>query len=276
MAASEAIRVDASEDLLPLSALLRQRGVRHRIFEDAGQQVLEVASADQAAQVRELHQRISTGELQIQLMKTTPQASSDLSPAFAPVTLVLIALSILGFLVFYLGAPLSWISALTYSPFEVVDGRPHFYSGEGQYWRLISPAFLHMGWLHIAFNALWTWELGRRVERVIGSVQFALLFVVMAVVSNVSQFVFSGPSLFGGLSGVVYGLLGFSWVAGRLRSDWQIAPSNGIVVFMVGWLVVCMMGLVELLGFGAIANAAHAGGLLSGLLLGAVLAKLAP
>jgi len=79
-----------------------------------------------------------------------------------------------------------------------------------------------------------------------------------------------GPSLFGGMSGVVYGLLGFSWVAPLLQPGWRIQPSPTIMLFMVGWLVVCMAGLVEAVGFGAVANAAHLGGLLCGALLGAI------
>jgi len=62
--------------------------------------------------------------------------------------------------------------------------------------------------------------------------------------------------------------LGFSWVAPMLQPSWRIQPSKGIMLFMVGWLVVCMVGVVEVLGFGAIANAAHVGGLLCGAVLG--------
>ena len=70
------------------------------------------------------------------------------------------------------------------------------------------------------------------------------------------------------MSGVVYGLLGFSWVAPLLQPAWRIQPSPTLMLFMVGWLVVCMVGLVETLGFGAIANAAHLGGLICGAVLG--------
>ena len=139
-----------------------------------------------------------------------------------------------------------------------------------QYWRLITPAFLHFGWLHITFNMLWLWELGSRVERATGSFNVLGLFVVIALVSNVSQYQFGGPGLFGGMSGVVYGLLGFSWVAPLLQPGWAIQPPRAIMLFMVGWLLLCLFGVVEVLGFGAIANAAHVGGLLCGAALGAV------
>jgi GlpG protein len=154
-------------------------------------------------------------------------------------------------------------------PLYLVDGRPVFESAQGQYWRLVTPAFIHFGWLHIVFNSLWMWELGVRVERVMGHLNMLLLFLVIAVVSNTSQFVYTGPGLFGGMSGVVYGLLGFSWVAPLLQPRWVIQPPRAIMLFMVGWLVICMAGVVEVLGFGASANAAHLGGLISGAVLGA-------
>jgi GlpG protein len=97
-----------------------------------------------------------------------------------------------------------------------------------------------------------------------------LLFLVIAVVSNGSQFAFGGAGLFGGMSGVVYGLLGFSWMAPLFQPAWRIQPAPALMLFMVGWLVFCMVGLVEVLGFGAIANAAHLGGLICGAVLGAL------
>jgi GlpG protein len=128
--------------------------------------------------------------------------------------------------------------------------------------------------LHIVFNCLWLWDLGRRVEQVMGHFNMFMLFLVIAVVSNVSQFAFGGAGLFGGMSGVVYGLLGFSWVAPLLQPAWPIQPSRGIMLLMIGWLVACMVGMVEVLGFGAIANAAHTGGLLCGVVLGAAFGAL--
>ena len=110
-------------------------------------------------------------------------------------------------------------------------------------------------------------ELGSKVEQVMGHLNTLLLCLAVALISNVSQFQFS-EGLFGGMSGVVYGLLGFCWAAPLMQPRWPIQPRPAIMVFMVGWLVVCMLGLTEALGFGAVANAAHLGGLLSGLVLG--------
>jgi len=266
-----ALSVDVEEDLLPLSAMLQQRGVVHRIFEKNGRQVLAVQRAAQAEEVTSLYRAWRSGEVRIDLARRggRPPLLTTASWRSVPVTAALILLSVCGFLLFYLSAT-HWLAYLTFTPFQVIDGRPVFDGMQGQYWRLVTPAFLHFGWLHIVFNSLWLWELGGKVERVMGHINMFLLFLVIAIVSNGSQFAFGGAGLFGGMSGVVYGLLGFSWVAPLFQPAWRIQPSPALMLFMVGWLVACMVGLVEVLGFGAIANAAHLGGLICGAVLGAI------
>jgi GlpG protein len=267
-----ALSVAIDEDLKPLAAVLARHGVSHRIFEEGGRQVVLVEHAEQAEQVRSLYDAWRAGEVRIELAPRATGISQgfDVRWSRAPVTLFLILLSIAGFAVVYLNAPMTWISYLTFNPFSLAGGEIRFHPVDGQYWRLVTPVFLHFGWLHIVFNCLWLWELGGRVEQVMGRVNMLMLFLVIAAVSNVSQFVFGGPGLFGGMSGVVYGLLGFSWVAPLVQPAWPIQPSRPIMLLMVGWLVVCMVGVVEVLGFGAIANAAHLGGLLCGAALGGI------
>lgn len=273
-----ALSVPVEEDLLPLSTLLHQRGVAHRIFEEGGQQVVLVARAEQAPQVQQLYRAWRSGEVRIELAAQQPV--SQATPVTSqwqgvPVTLCLIILSFCGFLLVYLHAPMNWLNYLTFSPMRLAGGgQLLFDSMDGQYWRLVTPAFLHFGWLHIVFNSLWLWDLGGRVEQVLGHFNMFMLFLVIAVVSNASQFAFDSNSLFGGMSGVVYGMLGFSWVAPLLQPRWQIQPSRSIMLLMVGWLLFCMVGVVEVLGFGAIANAAHLGGLLCGAVLGALFGAL--
>jgi GlpG protein len=246
----------------------------HRIFEEGGRQVVLVGRQDQAQQVKDLYQAWRTGDVRIELARhATQDTAIPMSAALrsASVTFVLILLSIGGFLI-YLYAPINWLTSLTFSSSQIGDNQTLLQAVDGQYWRLMTPAFLHFGWLHIVFNCLWLWDLGRRIEQVMGHLNMFMLFLVIAVVSNTSQFAFGGGSLFGGMSGVVYGLLGFSWIAPQVQPAWLIQPSRSIMIFMVGWLVVCMSGMIEVLGFGAIANAAHVGGLICGGIVGAVFA----
>lgn len=131
-----------------------------------------------------------------------------------------------------------------------------------QPWRLITPALLHLSAAHLFFNLFWWWYLGGRIELVLGGKTLLLLFVVTGVSANLLQWYTSGP-LFGGLSGVVYGLFGFCAVYGwRRRSALNLPPA--LLAFMVGWL---LLGYTEILWIN-MANDAHLMGLISGLILG--------
>ncbi|GAB5415874.1 MAG: rhomboid family intramembrane serine protease [Congregibacter sp.] len=269
-------RGELGDDLRGLSVLLWKSQIPHRVVEEDGQQVIHLADEADRDRALALVERWHRGEIRVDLKRVEGRPSTA-SPSTlrvlytAPMTAALIALSIAGFLLIYLLAPVEWIAQLTYGEFEVRGGRPVFVDADAvsrQWWRLITPAFLHFGWMHIVFNSLWCWELGRRIESRLGSRQLIGLFWVIAAVSTFAQHVSTGPSLFGGLSGVVYGLLGFAWVGGRLNPDWRsMAPANPIMLFMVGWLVICLLGVVNVLGF-SVANAAHLGGLICGALLG--------
>ncbi|MGV2836394.1 rhomboid family intramembrane serine protease, partial [Pseudomonas shirazensis] len=139
---------------------------------------------------------------------------------------------------------------------------------DGQWWRLISPMLLHFGFLHLAMNGMWYWELGKRIELRQGPWLLLLLTLLFSLISNLAQHLVGGPSLFGGLSGVLYGLLGYVWLYQWLAPNPHYRLPKGVLVMMLIWLVVCLTGVVGQLGFGQIANAAHVGGLLIGCLTG--------
>lgn len=133
-----------------------------------------------------------------------------------------------------------------------------------QPWRLITPMFLHLSTLHLVFNLMWWADLGRLVERFQSSAQLLLVTLTTAAISHLAQFWYAGPG-FGGLSGVVYGLLGYVWIYGRIHPASGYVLRRSIVVFMLVWLVICFVGLPDI-----VANAAHLAGLLSGCALGGV------
>ena len=140
----------------------------------------------------------------------------------------------------------------------------------GEYWRLITPIFLHFGLVHLVFNSLWLSMLGSRIEQLAGSLHLMLLVLVSGVISNMAQFVWSGTVYFGGMSGVVYALLGYIWIKNKIAPHALLQLPLGIVGFMLGWLLVCMTGILDLLLGVGVANAAHLGGLVVGMLLGGV------
>ncbi|MEW9798043.1 rhomboid family intramembrane serine protease GlpG [Alteromonas sp. CYL-A6] len=141
-----------------------------------------------------------------------------------------------------------------------------------QWWRLIGPALIHFSILHIVFNLLWWSVLGAQVERTLGVSMLLILFVVSAVISNIAQSFFSAPVggyllPFGGLSGVVYALMGFVWWLGWLKPNWGLSLNRSIVGFMLVWLV---LGYADILWVN-MANAAHTAGLITGCAMAALL-----
>ena len=131
----------------------------------------------------------------------------------------------------------------------------------GEIWRLVTPIFLHFMVIHILFNMMWLWDLGGTVER-IQSKGFLLFFVLsIGILSNLIQYYSNGPA-FGGMSGVVYGLLGYTWIRSlKVTSGYQLPKS--IIGLMLAWLLLGYTGLI-----GAIGNAAHLSGLMLGMAYG--------
>ncbi len=132
-----------------------------------------------------------------------------------------------------------------------------------QAWRYVTPAFIHFSVLHLVFNLLWWWYLGGQIEQRLGSGKLFILLIVGAALPNIAEFFVSGPR-FGGLSGVVYALLGYSWLRTRLQPDCGLAMPPALMGFMLVWLV---LGFLDMLGTPT-ANMAHLVGLLVGLAQG--------
>lgn len=132
-----------------------------------------------------------------------------------------------------------------------------------QAWRYVTPAFIHFSVLHLVFNLLWWWYLGGQIEQRLGSGKLFILLIVGAALPNIAEFFASGPR-FGGLSGVVYALLGYSWLRTRLQPDCGLVMPPALMGFMLVWLV---LGFLDMLGTPT-ANMAHLAGLLVGLAQG--------
>ncbi|QRY78677.1 rhomboid family intramembrane serine protease [Pseudomonas sp. PDNC002] len=283
MSAIEAMRLPSAVDLGAFVGLLRRLNVPFRVSEESGEQVLWVPNAQLAEQVRHLYERYPQGDPEF-TVQAEPQRRgpsfvqqlklSRMTAAVLLVTFVVAAVTLLG------TSPetLRWF---TFQDFRLVGAdRVAFYPlssalAEGQWWRLFSPMLIHFGWLHLAMNAMWYWELGRRIEYRQGPWMLLGLSLGFGLVSNVVQYGVSGPSLFGGLSGVLYGLLGHCWIFQRMAPTPAYQLPKGVVAMMLIWLLVCLSGVIDLLGFGSIANGAHVGGLVAGCLSGLIVGLLA-
>lgn len=278
-----------SMDLSPLLSKLQQKGILYRVTEEPKGQCLWLNDQLQADQLREfLRQNGMDNIVSPTLAETSGRNIANLQDGEQfltrkflefqhalgryPVTLVTILLGVLGALLEHYDHQLIWISWLTFQPIQLMGGYLGFASlsaglEAGQYWRLITPIFLHFGLFHILFNALWIWEFGRRIELGLGKLSLIVLILVIGIASNLTQYLWAGPSLFGGLSGVLYGLMGFLWIYNHFRPKPVFTLQPGIVGFMLVWVVLGMTGVVDFFMDGSIANAAHLGGLLSGMLI---------
>jgi GlpG protein len=139
----------------------------------------------------------------------------------------------------------------------------------GEFWRLLTPIFLHFGIIHILFNMMWLYQLGCMIEARQGSLTLLLLVVVTGIISNVAQYAVAGPE-FGGMSGVVYALAGYVWMRGKHDRASGLGLDRQSITILLVWLVVCFTGLV-----GPVANYAHLAGLVSGMAIGRVSAYFA-
>jgi GlpG protein len=257
----------ADTDLLAITQTLWQHKIPHRVRQLNGEQQLWLQDASQA----QVALALCSSNVSPNVSKT------DASGGFArakvwlmgsPITALVLILALLVALLTQLGELLTVVAALTFYPMlfdtqvYLVTGFDHLWQ---QPWRLISPILLHFGWLHLVFNSLWWLDLGRRIE-----LQSAWLLLMLVMITglagNLGQ-AWQEPSLFGGLSGVIYGLLGYMWVIDRLSPPRYHLP-QGILVFMLLWLLLGLSNLLELVGFGSMANMAHLGGLLAGVVVG--------
>jgi rhomboid protease GluP len=155
----------------------------------------------------------------------------------------------------------------------------------GEWWRFVTPIFLHGGILHLLFNMYGLWVIGPYVEKLYGSAKFVVFWVVTGIagvvasylsvrpdmhVSSIGRFLFKAedtPSV--GASGALFGLVGVLFVFGiRFRHE---LPDGFKRAFGTGMIPIIVINLfIGFLGRGFIDNAAHLGGLLSGAMLALV------
>jgi len=183
---------------------------------------------------------------------------------FGPLTFVLIAISVVVCLLSRLGndpRPILGLFITDFTTFDPFGPRlPEIL--HGQVWRLITPIFIHFGLLHILFNMLWLRDLGSMIEGRQSSRLLAVLVLVIAAGSNLAQFWYGGP-VFGGMSGVVYGLLGYIWMRGKFDPGSGLYLHPSTVTMMIIWFFACFTPIIP-----HVANAAHAAGLVMGIVWG--------
>jgi GlpG protein len=112
---------------------------------------------------------------------------------------------------------------------------------EGEVWRLFTPCLLHGGLIHILFNMLALWYLGKQMEERIGKMRWLLFAVVAGIIANVFQYLMSGP-FFLGFSAILVGMTGFIWIRQKV-APWEGYPLPRMTLLFIFFYIVAMIGL---------------------------------
>lgn len=136
---------------------------------------------------------------------------------------------------------------------------------EGEWWRVITPGFLHLGILHIAMNMYLLYVLGRMIEPELGSAQMLAVYVTSLIAGSLGALVLEPKVPSAGASGAIFGLMGMALVIARSRQIREAVQQIGILV---------VLNLVITFGAQGISKGAHLGGLIGGAICGVILFEL--
>jgi len=134
---------------------------------------------------------------------------------------------------------------------------------QGEFWRLITPALVHFSVAHLLVSLICLIDLGSAIEARQGTGRLAILFLTIGIGSNLAQTYLEGPATCG-ISGVLYGLLGYIWMKGKFDPESGLALHPYTVVLMLVFFFLGIGGTFSAMFGMAIPNGAHAAGLIMG------------
>ncbi|MEK6287447.1 MAG: rhomboid family intramembrane serine protease [Acidobacteriota bacterium] len=138
-------------------------------------------------------------------------------------------------------------------------------AGQHQYWRLITSIFIHIGFIHLFLNNYALWIIGQEIERIYGSARFVVLYLATGIVGSVGSYVFNPEATSAGASGAIFGLFGvMATFAFKYRREIPELLSREIKRRVIPIIAINLV-----FGFSVriVDNAAHIGGLLTGIAL---------
>jgi rhomboid protease GluP len=186
-----------------------------------------------------------------------------------PVTYALLATCVL----VYVGTALGTNHLFGFDGGSLISVGSNFgpYTSDGDWWRLLTSIFLHGGVIHLAFNMWALASFGPVVERLYGSVSYALIYLVAGIAGSLASVSWSPEINSVGASGAIFGLLG-ALIATQMRSDGSV-PNSALRPLRNSSLIFtgCALGA----GFMStgVDNAAHLGGVATGFILGLALSR---
>lgn len=264
----KALEVAESTDLRPLVSILRRQAIPHQVTEAAGMLVVWTRSETDAQLIQASYQAWQQGRIEVPASQLSRESAGiplkDMANHFlaaywrAPITVCVILAAIVLALFSSFGADRGVVNAWLFP--DILRVHSNWLSP--MLWlQMLAPAMLHFGVIHLIFNTLWLWFFGRMMEPLLGWPRYLPLLLWLALAGNVAQYFWSGGQInFGGLSGVVYGQIGFIWI-------WQtLNPASPLRLpkAMIGLFIFALIAM-EVLASSFIASAAHAGGLVGGM-----------
>ena len=139
----------------------------------------------------------------------------------------------------------------------------------GEYWRLFTAMFLHVGFAHLALNGFGLYIFGPLVERAFGHTRFLTIYVLAGLLGSMASYLFNSISVGVGASGAIFGVLGAlaAFFVAHREVFGAMARRN-----LTGLLVLAGINMMFGLITPGIDNAAHMGGFAAGFALGLGLA----
>lgn len=184
----------------------------------------------------------------------------------APVTTVLIALNVIAFVAeMVTGGGASGLSRSIQGAVLENGVFAGFFVAGGEWWRIVTSGFLHLGLIHIGMNMLLLFFLGRMLEPAIGGLRFGLIYATALVGGSLGSLLLEPTVSAAGASGAVFGLMGAVFVTMRAR---------GINPFDEGIGGLIVLNLLITFAVPGIAKGGHLGGLVVGAIVGFLLAEL--
>jgi membrane associated rhomboid family serine protease len=148
---------------------------------------------------------------------------------------------------------------------QTVPGGPIVGVAAHEWWRLVTGGFLHAGIFHFGMNMLVLWIIGSQLERAVGSVRYATIYIVSLLAGSFGVMLASPGELTVGASAAIFGLIGAAAAYQR---------SRGINIALSGLGGLILINLLITFAIPGISIAGHIGGLIGGLVFGFIVFEL--
>lgn len=187
----------------------------------------------------------------------------------APVTIALVLINAVVFLVMLAkGTPLMKPNSVQILRFGANFGPLSLGS---QWWRMLTAMFVHIGLVHLLINEWCLWDLGYMAEHLYGPRTFFAVYIISGLTGSLVSVTYNPASVSAGASGAIFGIAGA--LITTLYFGHIPAPRKALRASLVSLLVFAGFNLIYGFERGGIDNGAHVGGLVSGLIMGAILSR---